>query len=135
VIEVPEKGRDTTERGRATGHDRRNALAGVFRVLPFSARRQNRFDHARRPVNAGLDKVSGRSNRNPSNHSERSPISICLSSGVPAAKAGDRAPSPDGEESSAVAVAVAVEEARGARASWQLGAPSHPADDPAGWSR
>ena len=50
MIEVPDKGRDTTERGRATGRDRMELLGNRFRVLPFSARRQNRFDQARRPV-------------------------------------------------------------------------------------
>jgi len=78
-----------------------------FRVLPFSARRQNRFDsterNARRPVDVHLDRVSGRSNRNPSNHSERSAILICLRAAVRGSKAADRARSPDGEPSSAVA--------------------------------
>ena len=48
--DVPDKGRDTTERGRATGRGRMELLGNRFRVLPFSARRQNRFDQARRPV-------------------------------------------------------------------------------------
>jgi len=49
VIEVPEKGRDTTGQGRAIGPERMELLER-FRVLPFCARRQNRFDYARRLI-------------------------------------------------------------------------------------
>ena len=48
---TPEKGRGTTGHGRPIGHTRGNLPlgAGWFRVPPFSARRQNRFDETRRP--------------------------------------------------------------------------------------
>jgi len=64
VKEVPQEGRDTTAQGRDTGPARMELVAG-FRVLPFCARRQNRFDYARRPVNVCLEGVSGGSNRSP----------------------------------------------------------------------
>nr|AAQ05764.1 hypothetical protein [Natronobacterium sp. AS-7091] len=50
MIEVRQKGPDTTAQGRAIGPERGEELVAGFRVLPFCVRRQNRFDQARRPV-------------------------------------------------------------------------------------
>jgi len=62
VIErTPEKGRGTTGQGRPTDPNRRNRRwQARFRVPPFSARRQNRFDETRRPDSGTLPFDTGR---------------------------------------------------------------------------
>ena len=52
---------DTTGQGRAIGPARRNrSVGGRFRVPPFFARRQNRFDETRRPGRSVLPFDTGR---------------------------------------------------------------------------
>lgn len=61
---------------------------------------------------------------------KRLSILICARAGVSGSRADNRARSPTGEHSSAVAV---EEEARGVSASWQRATTSHPADDGGWW--
>jgi len=103
VTEVPEKAGTRPNAAVPPAAIGWNSLPGGFRVSSFCTCRQKSSDRRHRLVNARLDPASRRSNRNPSNHSERSAISICARSGGPGPSAADRAPSPDGEESSAVA--------------------------------